>query len=71
MGQRESHEPFDPNDESKFWLGRDVVAAILLGRAGQSDLLTFRIPVFFDVCLGSLENSFALRFGGLEGFGGY
>ena len=52
--------PFDTDDESKLGLLLHVEIAALSGQSTQSDLLTFRISVFLDVGLGTLEDGFTL-----------
>ncbi len=58
--------PLDADDEDEQRLGGDVEGAVLLAQAGEADLLTFGIAVFFDVALGALEDDTTLLLVGLE-----
>jgi len=53
-------DTLDADDEGELGLGRDVVAALLLGDAGEADLLALCVTVLLDVGLGALEDGVAL-----------
>ena len=53
-------DTLDADDEDELGLGGDVVLAVLLGYASETDLLALCIAVLFDVCLGALEDLGAL-----------
>lgn len=55
--------PLDTDNKDKLGLGRDVEAALLLGLAGEADLLALGIAVLLHVLLGTLEDDIALGLG--------
>lgn len=57
--------PLDADDEDQLGLGRDVEGAILLGSAGEADLLALTIAVLLDVLLSTLEDDATLLLVGL------
>ena len=54
------HIPFDANNEGELGFSLDVVGALLLAQAGETDLLALCIAVFLDVGLGALEDDATL-----------
>lgn len=54
----------DTDDEGQLRVAGDVVAALLLGLAGEPDLIALLLPVLLDVLLGALEDVDALLVAG-------
>lgn len=53
-------DTLDADDEGELGLGRDVVAALLLGNTAEADLLALCVTVFLYVRLSALEDLLAL-----------
>jgi len=53
-------DTLDADNEDQLGLGRDVERAILLGSAGEADLLTLGVAVLLDVLLSTLEDDATL-----------
>ena len=53
-------DTLDADDKGELGLGRDVVAALLLGDTAQADLLALCIAVLLDIGLGALEDGLTL-----------
>ena len=60
-----NNAPLDTDNKDNLGLSRDVVGALLLSFAGETDLLTLSIAVLLDVLLGTLEDSLPLLLVGL------
>jgi len=58
-------DTLDADDEDQLGLGRDVEGAVLLGNAGEANLLTLSITVLLNVLLSTLEDDAALLLVGL------
>lgn len=59
-------DTLDADDEDQLGLGRDVERAILLGSAGEADLLALGVTVLLDVLLSTLEDDATLLLVGLD-----
>jgi len=59
-------DTLDTDDKDELWLRWNVVGALGLGRARETDLLTLLVAVLLDVLLSTLEDDGALLLVGLE-----
>ena len=59
-------DTFDTDNEQKFWLLRNVKAALLLCNTSKTDLLALCIAILLHILLGTLEDDTALLFCRLE-----
>ena len=59
---RVEDKPLKTNNEYKFGLLRNIERAILLAQACQSDFLTFRITILFNVRFCALEDHLTKSF---------
>ena len=57
--------PLETDDKHQLGLVRDIERALLLAQAGEANLLTLRIAIFFHVGLGAFENNGTLLLVGL------
>jgi len=58
-------DTLDTDDKGELGLGRDVERTLLLGGAGEADLLALLVAVLLDVRLGTLEDDTTLLLVGL------
>lgn len=59
-------DTLDADDEDELLLGGDVEGTVLLGNAGEADLLALSVAVLLDVLLGTLEDDGTLLLVGLD-----
>lgn len=60
-------DTLDADDEDELLLSGDVEGTVLLGNAGEADLLALSVAVLLDVLLGTLEDDGTLLLVGLDG----
>lgn len=59
-------DTLDADDEDELLLSGDVEGTVLLGNAGEADLLALSVAVLLDVLLGTLEDDGTLLLVGLD-----